>query len=379
MGALNDLFRNHAPEYRRRFEAAMPRHHTNVLDAIVRCRTEDNGTVLLECAQCGDVHPLPRSCGNRHCPGCQGKKAFEWLERQTARQVPGHHFLLTFTVPERLRRFIRAHQRVGYEALFQASSGAIKKLIRDPKHVGGVLPGFFGVLHTWTRQLEYHPHVHYVAAGGALSTRDQRWHPAAPGFFVPVRALSRIFRAKFRHHLARANLLGLAPKDVWNDDWVVHCQAIPSAEVAAGYLAPYLFRVAISDHRIVKVEHDTVHFRYRKNHSNRPRVLALPTMEFLRRFLQHVLPRGFMKVRYYGFLNPTARVSLDYVRAQIELAHAFLIETPATHTKQSAPMACRACGGPLRYRSTIGPTRHRDLRPPPPKPALKPPPQASPA
>lgn len=166
------------------------------------------------------------------------------------RQLPGHHFMMTFTVPEGLRRFIRSNQRVGYSALFTTSSDAIKKLARDKKHMGGDLPGFFGVLHTWGRTQEYHPHIHYVVAGGALSIRDRTWHPSRIDFYLPVRALSKIFRAKFKDAMIKAGLFEHIPAEVWLQDWNVNCQAVGESQASLKYLAPYVFKVAISNHRM---------------------------------------------------------------------------------------------------------------------------------
>jgi Transposase zinc-binding domain/Putative transposase len=203
MGLLHELFRTHGRQYLERFGPAMPDVHKKVIAAIMRCRTEANGSILYQCEACGEAHVIHRSCGNRHCPGCQHHKTREWLERQLARQLPGHHFMLTFTVPEPVRAFIRSHQRIAYSALFEASAGAIKKLAADPKYIGADTPGFFGVLHTWGRVLHYQPHIHYLVPGGALASEDRRWHPSSIGFYLPVRALSRIFRAKFRDELKR--------------------------------------------------------------------------------------------------------------------------------------------------------------------------------
>ena len=166
---------------------------------------------LYQCEKCGQLHRVYRSCGNRHCPSCQHHKTRQWLEKQIKRQLPGHHFLLTFTVPEKLRRFIRKNQRVAYSALFKASSEAIKKLAPDEHYIGGDLPGFFGVLHTWGRTLEFHPHIHYVVPGGALSTTDALWHPSRIDFYLPVRALSQIFKAKFRDEMKQAASLRSNP------------------------------------------------------------------------------------------------------------------------------------------------------------------------
>lgn len=155
---------------------------------------------------------MPRSCGNRHCPQCHEHKAYQWLDCQLQRRLPTHHFMLTFTVPEELRAFLRSHQVIGYGALFDASAGAIKTLAADPKRLGGDTPGFLGVLHTWGRQLQYHPHIHYLVPGGAISSEDGRWHASSPAFYLPVRALSRIFRAKFRDAMGKHAPPGRDPR-----------------------------------------------------------------------------------------------------------------------------------------------------------------------
>ena len=349
MGLLQDLFRTHGPAYLERFGPTMPKAHRKVIAAIADCHTEAAGSALYVCDGCGQRHVVHRSCGNRHCPCCQQGKGHEWLERHRARQLPGEHFMLTFTVPEPLRPFLRRHQRIGYGALFAASSGAIKTLAVDPRHIGGDVPGFFGVLHTWGRTLQYHPHIHYVVVGGALSRADGRWHPARPGFYLPVRALSRIVRAKFRDRIAKRGLLGEIPAEVWAMEWNVNCQAAGDGSGALQYLAPYVFKVAIGEHRILAVDAHHVRFRYQKPHSNRVRTMTLPIMEFMRRFLQHVLPRGFMKVRYYGFLSPSASMPLEDVKARIEMASGFALVAPETPSEPPAALRCRHCGGALRF------------------------------
>jgi hypothetical protein len=355
MSLLHELFCSYGPQYLERFGQAMPGAHKKVIAAIMRCRTESNGSVLYQCAACGAQHVVHRCCGNRHCPGCQHHKSYHWLERQLKRQLPGHHFLLTFTVPEPLRSFIRSHQRIAYSALFEASSGAIKKLTADEKYIGADTPGFFGVLHTWGRQLHYHPHIHYLVPGGALSSEDHQWHPSSPGFYLPVRALSKIFRAKFRDKIESEGLLEEIPAALWSIDWNVNCQAVGNGAATLGYLSRYVFKVAISESRIIRVDQQHVLFRYRKPHSNRVRTMALPIMEFMRRFLQHVLPTGFMKVRYYGFLSPSFSVPLEEVKARIEMAHGFTVRAAEVEIEAPAPILCRHCGGALQYRRTILP------------------------
>jgi hypothetical protein len=299
MENLNDIFRTFGPEYLKRFGDDLPGEHRKAMDAILKCRTEEAGIALYACEQCGHPHIVYRSCGNRHCPTCQHFKTREWLENQTNRRLPGHHFMITFTVPEGLRRFIRSHQRVGYSALFKASSAAIRKLAGDDWHIAGDLPGFFGVRHTWGCTLEHHPHIHTIAPGGALSAKDGRWHPSRVEFYRPVRALSKIFRAKFRDDIKAAGLEGVIPIEVWETEWNVNCQAVGASTASLRYLAPYVFKVAIANSRIVKVENRTVTFRYRKPRSSRWRTMVLDVLEFIRRFLQHVLPTGFMKIRLF--------------------------------------------------------------------------------
>jgi len=223
--------------------------------------------------------------------------------------------------------------------------------------VGGDLPGFFGVLHTWGRQLQYHPHIHYVVPGGAISTADRTWQRSGEHFFVPVKALSAIFRAKFMERMKKAGLAGSVPKEVWQKPWNVNSQAVGKSETSIKYLAPYVFRVAISDSRIVKVANGRVFFNYKKHGSNRLRTMDLDAMEFIRRFLQHVLPTGFMKVRYYGFMSPNSAVSLEEVKTKIELAYGLDVPKRKSESKPKAVLTCSDCGSLVRYLFVILPAQ----------------------
>lgn len=209
----------------------------------------------------------------------------------------------------------------------------------------------------WGRTLEYHPHIHYVVPGGALSTTDGLWHPSRIDFYLPVRALSIIFKAKFRDEMKQAGLFDQIPLEVWQIDWNVNSQAVGSSEASLKYLAPYVFRVAISNSRILKVQDRTVFIRYRKPHCHRLRTLALEIMEFIRRFLQHVLPTGFMKVRYYGFMNSNCGVSLDHISTLIELSYGFNVVLPKSDLEPWQPITCPTCGGTLRLRSLLLPCK----------------------
>lgn len=350
MPSVAEVVRRYGPEYLERFGATMPAGHKKVLRDIAACRTGELGMVVYRCSDCGKTHAMGRSCGNRHCPSCQRDKAETWLANQTDRLLPCPYFLVTFTLPAQLRAVARAHQRVVYSALFEASSAALRALAADPKYVGTDRLGFFGVLHTWGRTLEYHPHVHYVVPGGGLSGDGTRWLPSRADFLVPVKALSILFRAKFRDRLRDEGLLELADPSVWRRDWVVHAQPAGDGRESLRYLAPYVFRVAIGDHRIVSCDDGQVTFTYRRVGSNRRRKMALDATEFLRRFLHHVLPSGFQKVRSYGFLSPAAAIALEMVRWLIALSNGAMFVLGAKRAEKAvAPpaLSCRVCGGPL--------------------------------
>jgi hypothetical protein len=356
MGALQELFRRHGPAYLARYGDRMPGHQKKVLRALMACRTPDNGSTCYQCEACGKPHVLARCCGNRHCPACQQHKGYEWLERQLANQLPTPYFMLTFTVPESLRGFLRSNQRLGYAALFEASSEAIKTLSRNPKFGLADTPGFFGVLHTWGRELQFHPHIHYLVPGGALSSEDGSWQAASHGFYLPVHALSNLFRAKFRDAIAQAGLLDQVPPEVWSVDWNVNAQAVGEAANSLKYLSRYVFKVAISESRIKSVDGTHVCFTYRKVHSNRVRTMRLPIFAFIHRFLQHVLPTGFMKLRHFGFLSPSFKMGFEEIRARIELAHGFNLKPRAAiEVSKPAPLRCPHCGAKLVYRRTILP------------------------
>ena len=361
MGALQELFRTHGGAYLARFGDTMPGHQKKVLRALMACRTPGNGSTCYHCEACDKPHVLARCCGNRHCPACQQHKGYAWLARQLAQQLPTDYFMLTFTVPESLRAFLRSNQRFGYAALFEASAGAIKTLCANPKFSAADTPGFLGVLHTWGRALQFHPHIHYLVPGGALSSEDSAWHAASSGFYLPVHALSKIFRAKFRDAIAQAGLLDQVPPEAWTVDWNVNAQAVGEAANSLKYLARYVFKVAIAESRIQCVDHTHVSFTYRKVHSNRVRTMRLPVFAFIHRFLQHVLPTGFMKVRYFGFLSPSFSMPFEEIKARIELAQGFNVRPPAAiEVPKAQPLRCSHCGAKLRYRRTILP--HAALR-----------------
>ncbi len=348
MSIIADLFRKHSHEYLRRFGFAMPSGHRKVIAAICSCRTLKAGVSHYHCEDCSKPHKVYRGCGNRHCPNCQHAKSMEWLNKRLRQQLPGPHFLITFTVPQTIRNFIRSNQTACYEALFKASAQALKDLALDKKHIGADLPGFFGVLQTWGGQLIFHPHIHYVVPGGALDRTTKMWKPSREDFFVPVGALSKLVRGKFRAAMEHAGLLDQIDAKVWRECWVVDSQAVEhNAEGVLKYLAPYVFRVAISDSRIIKVTERAVTFRYKDSRVGKTNVMTLEVIEFMRRFLQHVLPKGFQKVRYFGFMGSGCKIPHEEVAMMIELCLNFECRTPKAPPEMVSRFRCPDCGGRL--------------------------------
>jgi len=359
MGSITEIFRTFGGEYIAR-NPHLPAQHKKTIDAIVNCRSGLYGVAVYRCDGCGKEHRIDRSCGNRHCPQCQYHKSRAWLETQLERRLPGNHFLLTFTVPGQLRPFCRSNQRAAYGGIFKAASGSIKKLAKDPRFIGTDLPGFTAVLHTWGRQIQYHPHLHLIVPAGGISPDRKRWLASRNTFYLPVKALSQIFRAKFKDEMAKRNLLHLIDPSVWTIPWNVNCQPVGDGAATLKYLAPYVFRVAISNSRIVSVKERNVVFSYLKKGSNRPRHVRLDAMEFIRRFLQHVLPSGFMKVRHYGFMSANCAISMTRLRllileslkkVKIDLAHLATVKPKPAMPKP----VCPVCGGSLLYLFSIVP------------------------
>jgi ribosomal protein L37AE/L43A len=348
-----DIFRLHGPAYREKFGNRMLPSHRRAMQDIEQCRTAALGGQVYFCPQCQTQRYSYHSCKNRHCPKCQNEQANEWLAAQQNLLLPTPHFLVTFTLPDELRALARSKQKTIYHLLFRASSAALLHLAQDPRFVGARL-GMVGVLHTWTRQLLYHPHVHYIVTGGGL-TADGRWRAARKDFLVPVKALSLIFRAKFRDELKKTALFAQVPARVWQKDWVVHSEPVGSGQQAFQYLAPYIFRVAISNSRLRKLENGNVTFSYKESATDQLKSCKVTAEEFIRRFLQHVLPPRFIKVRYFGLLSPSNRQLLLKARQLLSATTSRLNREAVKTTEPLALPSCPHCGGPLTLLSPLAP------------------------
>ena len=347
----------------------MPHRHRRAMRDIERCRTPAMGGHVYVCPACAQKQYLYHSCRNRHCPKCQHDKAQRWLEAQQELLLPTSYFLLTFTLPQGLRSVARSRQRLVYDLLFRTSAQAMQQLAQNERWVGGQM-GMLGVLHTWGRTLVYHPHVHYLVPGGAMGA-DGRWRRSRANFLLPVKALSKMVRGKFRDGLRQADpaLFAQVPSKVWHQDWVVHCQPVGRGLHAIKYLAPYIFRVAISNRRILRMADGRVTFRYRATDTGTLKTCTLRAEEFIRRFLQHVLPRGFVKVRYFGFLSSGLRPRLVALKRQLAIEDSDTGQSCDTASREPRPaeetsprssrtvdVRCPSCGELMQRTAFLAPS-----------------------
>ena len=351
-----EIFQRYGEHYCQKYAGRMPARHRQVMRAIQRCRTEALGGQTYCCPDCKHVLYSYHSCRNRHCPKCQNENGQQWLEKQQHALLPVPYFLLTFTLPDKISRLARSHQKLFYNLLFRISAAATQQLAADPRFIGGKI-GMMGVLHTWGRTMVYHPHVHYLVPAGGLAQDGATWLPARKNFLLPVKALSRLFRGKFHQALRNETIYSQIPARLWKQEWVVHCEPVGSGLNALKYLAPYIFRVAISNNRLIKLENDLVSFRYRHTQTRKEKCCTLPAEEFIRRFLQHVLPKNFVKVRYYGLFSPSLRKKLLAIRQYLDSISCLPVQTQiiVEHSKPEPsqgmsslsrlPIRCPVCGG----------------------------------
>jgi hypothetical protein len=336
-----------------------------VLRAIARCRTAALGGHLDVCTGCGYLSGISyNSCRNRHCPKCQTGAREKWLAKRQQELLPVNYFHLVFSVPHLLVPLIWQNKKALFTLLFDAAAASLLEVATDPKHLGAEI-GFLSILHTWGQTLQPHPHIHCVVPGGGLSPDHERWRSTPAHFFLPVRVLSRVFRGKFVAGLRRAfranqlafhgECLPLANektfaaflRTLFREEWVVYAKPpFGGPEHVLHYLARYTHRVAISNHRILAVDDSQVTFRWKDYaHHNKQRTRTLTCEEFLRRFLQHILPKGFPRIRYFGWLANRRRSKL------LPLCRLLLPnlpeQTPATFVRPTAVWRCPRCHGPM--------------------------------
>lgn len=317
-----DVFRRFAQPYLAAHGTAMLPSHRRAIADILACRTEVLGGRLWRCNHCRQEIFSYHSCRNRSCSKCHSNDTERWLEARKLETLPCHYFHVTVTVPEELRQILRANQQDGYALLMKAAAEAIIDIARDPRFVGGTV-GVLAVLHTWTQQLHYHPHVHCLVTGGGVSDDGTHWHPARPSFLAPEVAIAKLVRGKLKAYFAQKHPDLIIPATAWTTPWVVRITPWGEGEEAVlRYLARYVFRIAITNSRIVTLDDNTVSFRYKHRQSNRWRSCTLDGEEFMRRFLQHVLPKGLHKVRYFGLWHASKRRTASKARLLLHMQSA---------------------------------------------------------
>jgi hypothetical protein len=326
---LADIVRQFGPKYTSQYGQGMMPSQKRALADIAACCTRELGGRLYRCDDCHDSFWRYHCCRNRACPKCHGSQTRQWLEERQAELLPCDYFHAVATVPSELHAALRSHQKLMYGLLMRVAAEAVKELCAKKKHLGA-LPGILAVLHTWNGQLGYHPHVHLLITGGGITADGQHWEPARGAFLVPVAVLSSKIAAKFRDALKDEAPAVFAdiPAGVWRREWVSFCKHYGHGNDAVlNYLSRYVFRTAISNARILSMDQTHVTFRWKDRHAETWQTERLPGVEFLRRFLQHVLPRGFHKVRYYGLWHPSKRTESN--RAWLLL----ILQTPAGTTE----------------------------------------------
>ena len=368
---IADIFREHGPAWRRANAGHISLSQLKVMSAIETCRTDALGGHVAACAKCGHQHVAYNSCKNRHCPKCQGPAARDWMAARAEDLLPVEYFHVVFTLPAEIARIAYWNKRELYGLLFRASAETVTIIAADPKRLGAKV-GMTSVLHTWGSALTHHPHVHMIVPGGGMSPDGTGWVACKPGFFLHVRVLSRLFRRLFIEGLMAlhrsgelaffADLAGLADADAFTaylaplrkTEWVVYAKPpFGGPEAVLAYLSRYTHRVAISNHRLISADADTVTFRwkdYRIKRGDRMKVMRLKTGEFIRRFLIHVLPDGFHRIRHYGLLAPAQRKT-NIARIRHLLA-ATAPEQEIQADGEIVPLTlhepCPDCGGPMR-------------------------------
>jgi hypothetical protein len=355
MVTIGDIFRRYGPAYRAQFGDQLSTEQAQAMHAIEQCRTEALGGHVYTCEACATTRYSYHSCRNRHCPRCQHAATQTWLAQQHALLLPVPYFLVTVTLPAGLRAVARDQPGTLSTLLFRTSAAALQQLAQDPRFLGGQI-GMLGVLQTWTRDLRFHPHVHYLVPAIALAPSGTLRRPRNPAFLVAVKPLALLFRSKLRAALRQTDFYHHVAQETWQQAWVVDCRPVGSGAAALKYLAPYIFRVALSNNRIVGVQDDRVTFRYRDGDTKQMRTCTLPAFAFIGRFLQHILPKGFVKVRYYGLFRLGNRRVLAQVRAKLvpsgSTGIASAVSPPAVPAAP-AMLRCPICGQPMQLVQTI--------------------------
>jgi len=341
LAAVIDTFE---ADFRAQYRDRITADHLRALAAMKRCRTQASPKMQMQCTGCAHQILVPHSCGHRHCPHCQHHESQQWLERQMQRLVPAEYFLVTFTLPAEFRSLAFAHPRVAYDLLIRSSWETLHTFSQNDRQLHGT-PGAIAVLHTQTRRLDYHPHVHLVVPAAAVDAAQKRWRTkrrkAKGGYLFNHKALAKVFRAKM---LAAIVVAGLALPPYYATEWVVDCKSVGSGTAALIYLGRYLYRGVIREQDIVACRNGQVTFRYRHAKTGRMEQRTVSGAHFLWLVLQHVLPKGFRRARNFGFLHSNCKRLI----ALLHLLLKFAPSRPTDWIRERAPILCTCCGAVMK-------------------------------
>lgn len=340
---LAEVIARHEAAYLQQYRHAILPSHRQALAAMKSCRTALAPRMLARCSACDERRLVPHSCGHRNCPHCQHHESQQWLERQLKRQVPANYFLLTFTVPAEFRDLAWRHQRTFYALLFECAWATVNTFSHNDKHLHG-RPGAVSVLHTHSRRLDYHPHLHLAMPAAALDAKTRRWRTKprgkGNGYLFNHRALAKVFRAKLLAALGRE---GLKLPVCHPEKWVVDCKGVGNGEKALVYLGRYLYRGVVQEKDILSCDGEQVSFRYRDSQTGEMAVRTVSGATFLWLILQHVLPKGFRRARNFGFLHPNSKRLIALLQVVLKV----MPSADPGWMKPRPPFLCTCCGAPM--------------------------------
>lgn len=332
---LKNIIEEYRAPFERKYSDVLLPGHRKAMDAMLKCRTPECGEMLVECPECGIKETYPHSCGHRSCPRCQNHESTHWIERQKSKLLPVRYFLVTFTVPAELRWTAYCHQRIFFDALFKASSEALRTLASNPRHLGGEI-GMTGVLHTNSRRLDIHPHVHYIVPAGVLNRKTKLWKRKGGDYLLPYKPLLKLFRGKL---FALLEEHGISfPANDYSKEWKVNFRDVGSGEHALEYLARYLYRGVISEKSIIANENGKVKFKYLNSETRKIETRSLAGEDFLMLVIQHVLPKNFRRARDFGFLHGNAKKTLRLIQLILQT------QVPFEEPEPRPIFKCPKCG-----------------------------------
>ena len=323
--------------------------HLKALSAIKQCRSQHSPKMKMACQECEHQTLVPHSCGHRHCPHCQNHESQQWIERQLQKQVPAEYYMMTFTLPAQLRYLAWQNQRLVYNLLFKCAWDTLKSFSANDKELGGI-PGAVAVLHTHSRELNFHPHIHIVMPGATIDKTSRAWSKKSGQYLFNHKALAKVFRAKLLEALSDNHLK--LPKSYPNK-WVVDCRHVGKGNKALVYLGRYLYRGVIREKDILSCHNGQVTFRYQNSNTKKYQTRTLPAVQFLWQVLQHILPRGFRRARDYGFLHHNSKTLIKILQWMFKINPGSWI----AKMKKRVQMVCACCGSKMEIVKTNIPNR----------------------